>query len=109
LIGIETFGHNPIANLKRKINKIFKKRTGWAESHIFQLRDLEEAKKYFNKIEVHFFHILSFLSFPFLDLPGGKILLKLLEILDKLLLNLPFLRKYSFKVVFILAGPKKEI
>jgi len=109
LIGIETFGHNPIANLKRKINKIFKKRTDWAESHIFQLRDLEEAKKYFNKIEVHFFHILSFLSFPFLDLPGGKILLKLLETLDKLLLNLSFLRKYSFKIVFILTGPKKEI
>lgn len=34
LIGVETFGHNPIANLKRKLNKITGKRTGWAVEHI---------------------------------------------------------------------------
>lgn len=107
LIGIETFGHNPFTNLKRKINKILGKRTGWAESHIFQLKDLEEAKKYFGKIETYFFHIISFLAFPFLNLPGSEVLLKLLEVLDKLLLNLSFSRKYSFKVVFIFSLPKK--
>jgi len=107
LLGIETFGHNPIANLKRKINEILGKRTGWAASHIFQMKDLKEAKKYFGKIETHFFHIISFLALPFLDLPGGKILLKLFEALDKLFLKLPFLRKYSFKVVFIFSQPRK--
>lgn len=99
LIGIETFGHNPLTNLKRKINKKTGKRTEWAVEHIFKEKDLEAAKKYFSEINVYYFHIISWLAFPFLKFPGGKILLKLLEALDYLLM--PFFKKYSFKVVFI--------
>ncbi len=106
-MGIETFGHNPFTNLKRKINKLIGKRTGWAAEHIFQMEDLKKAKNYFNKIEVHYFHLISWLAFPFLNLPGGKLLLKSLEFIGKILLGLPFLRKYAFKVVFIFSEPKK--
>jgi len=106
LIGIETFGHNVIANLKRKINKLTGKRTEWAENHIFQIKDLKEAEKYFNKIETHFFHPISCFVFPLLNLPGGKILLKFLEKVDKFFLYFSFLRKYAFKVVFIFHGKK---
>ena len=77
--------------------------------HIFQTKDLEEAKNYFSKIEVHFFHLISWLSFPFLDSQGGKILLKILEEVDKILLSIPFLKKYSFKVVFIFSSPRKTV
>ncbi len=107
LIGIETFGHNPIANLKRKLNKLLGKRTGWAESHILKTKDLEEAKKYFYEINVYFFHLFSSLIIPFLSLPGAKIILRLLEDIDKILLAFPFLKKYAFKVVFIFKNPKK--
>jgi len=107
LIGIETFGHNPILNLKRQINKITGKRTAWATEHIFQTKDLEEAKKYFNKIEKKFFHLISWISFPLLEFPGGKIFLKTLERIDEFLLKIPFLRKYSFKIVFVFSRPKK--
>lgn len=107
LIGIETFGHNPFTNLKRKINKLTGRRTGWATEHIFKVEDLKKASNYFNKIEVNFFHLISWLAFPFLGLPGGKILLKLLEFADKILLKIPFLRKYAFKVVFMFSQPKK--
>lgn len=106
LLGIETFGHNPFTNLKRKINKILGKRTEWAASHIFQMNDLEAAEKYFNQIETHFFHLVSFFTFPFLNLPGGKILLKFLEKIDKTLLLFPPLRKYAFKIVFIFSSPR---
>jgi ubiquinone/menaquinone biosynthesis C-methylase UbiE len=108
LIGIETFGHNPFTNLKRKINEIFGKRTSWAASHIFKEKDLEEAKNYFNKIEVHFFHLVSWASFPFLKFYFGKSFLKFLEKLDKPLLKITFLRKYAFKVVFIFSQPKNK-
>lgn len=108
LIGIETLGHNPLTNLKRKINKITGKRTEWAAAHIFQTQDLRQAEKYFNRIETHFFHFVSWIVFPFLNLPGGKILLKLLEKIDHFLIFLfPFLKKYSFKIVFILSEPRK--
>jgi len=107
LIGIETFGHNPIANLKRKINKLTGKRTEWAVSHIFQMKDLREAERYFNKIETKYFHLISWFAFSFLNLPGSKMLLKVLEKIDEILFKIPFLKKYAFKVVFIFSEPKK--
>ncbi len=103
LIGIETLGHNPLANFKRKINKILGKRTAWAESHIFKLDDLDVVKRSFDIVELRFYHIISWPVFPFLNWSGGKILLKSLESLDHILLKtFPFLKKYSFKIVFIL-------
>ncbi|MDD5144810.1 MAG: class I SAM-dependent methyltransferase [Candidatus Pacebacteria bacterium] len=101
LIGIETFGHNPIANLKRKLNKVFGKRTGWAEAHILKTKDLKNARKYFSEIQVSFFHFFSYFAIPFLGNPGGGVLLGILEGLDKLFFALPFLRRYGFKAVFV--------
>ena len=107
LLGIETFGHNPFTNLKRKINKVLGKRTGWAAEHILKMKDLEMAEEYFNKIEVYYFHLISWLAFPFLGFAGGKALLKFFEFIDKILLKLRFLRKYAFKVVFIFSEARK--
>jgi len=106
LIGIETFGHNPFTNFKRKINKLLRKRTDWATEHIFKIKDLKEAEKYFNKVEVHCFHLISWLAFPFLNASAGKILLKILEVIERPLLNVFFLKKYSFKIVFIFSEPR---
>jgi len=106
VLGIETFGHNPLANLKRKINKMTGRRTEWAAEHIIREKDLEEAGKYFNKIETRYFHLFSLFIFPFLELPGSMFFLKIFEFLDSLLLTIPFLRKFAFKVVFIFSEPK---
>ncbi len=108
VIGIETFGHNPLTNLKRKINKKTGKRTEWAERHIFQMKDLKRAEDYFGEVESYFFHLISWIIFPFLNLPGAKIFLEIGEIKDRILLKIPFLRKYAFKVVFIFSKPKKN-
>jgi ubiquinone/menaquinone biosynthesis C-methylase UbiE len=107
LIGIETFGHNPLTNLKRKINKLTGKRTGWAEAHIFNNEYLKMADNFFEDIKIYYFHPLSWAAFPFLNMFGGKALLSFLEWVDKILLKFPFLRKYSFKVVFVFSKPKK--
>lgn len=108
LLGIETFGHNPLTNLKRRLNKMTGKRTGWAADHIFNLQDFEKAKDYFVKRETKFFHLASLAVFPFLSLPGAKILLVVFEALDKILLKTPFMGKYAFKSVFILSNPIKK-
>ena len=108
VIGIETLGHNPILNLKRRLNAIMNKRSRWAREHIFRLEDFKKVKRYFNKIEVYFFHLTSWAAFPLLHLPGGRFLLRLLERADTLLINFfPFLKKYSFKIVFVFSEPKK--
>lgn len=109
LFGIETLGHNPFANLKRIINKLTGKRTEWATEHIFKMEDLKKVEKYFNKTETHFFHLVSFIIFPFLNLRGSKFVLRLLEKIDRFLMSVfPFLRKYSFKIVFIFSEPKNK-
>lgn len=107
LTGIETFGHNPFTNLKRKTNKLTGKRTDWAAAHIVKSEDLEMAKNYFGKTEVYFFHLVSWTTFPFLNLFGGSFLLKSLEFADEIFLKLSFLKKYAFKVVFVFSLPKK--
>ncbi|MCD6177873.1 class I SAM-dependent methyltransferase [bacterium] len=108
VIGIETFGHNPLANLKREINKITGKRTAWAVSHIFKEKDIAFARHYFSKINIWYFHLLSWLFFPFLNLSAFKKFFKLVEAIDRKLLKVPFLKKYAFKIVFIFSDPKKE-
>lgn len=108
LIGIETLGHNPIANLKRQFNKKTGRRTGWATEHIFKMKDFKKAENYFEKIDANFFHLVSWAVFPLLRIPGGKALLKLFEGLESVIIFiLPFLKRYSFKTVFKFSNPKK--
>ncbi len=107
LIGIETFGYNPFANFKRQINRIVGRRTGWAASHIFRNDDIKKADAFFEKKQMFYFHLISWVAFLLLKIPGGAYLLKILEVFDRIFLKVPFLRKYSFKVVFIFSKPKK--
>ena len=107
LVGIETFGHNPLTNLKRRVNKKTGKRTEWAADHIFRVEDLDLASNYFKEINVYYFHIISWIAFPLLKFPGGKIVLKILEAVDYLLM--PFFKKYSFKIVFVFKKPYEKI
>ncbi len=109
LIGIETFGHNPFTNLKRQINKIVGRRTGWAASHIFRNDDIKKADTFFGKKQIFYFHLISWAAFPLLKITGGVYLLKILEVFDRILLKISFFKKYSFKVVFIFSDPKKQL
>ena len=108
VVGIETLGHNPVTNLKRKLNKKTGKRTEWATEHIFQMKDLGRAVRYFKEIEANFFHLFSWSLFPFLQMPGGRILLRAAEIVEYPFLSLPFLKTYSFKIVFVFRYPTYE-
>lgn len=103
LIGIETLGHHPLANLKRRLNRKHGVRTNWATAHIMKMKDFKLAKQYFDIKERYFFHFLSLMALPFKNLPGGSILVKITETIDKIVFLLfPFLKRYGFKTVFVL-------
>lgn len=102
LIGIETLGHNPFANVKRWLNKKRGIRTGWAADHIMKMKDYKIADKYFHNQEKYFFHFFSLFAMPFQRFPGGTILVNIFETIDSLLLKIPFLKRYGFKTVFVL-------
>ncbi len=107
LIGVETFGHNPLANANRARNVRLGKRTAWAASHIFNEAGIALAKKYFNKIEIRYFHLFSWMLIPLINRSWGKKLFDFVEIFDRQFLKIPFLKKYAFKVVFEFSKPKK--
>lgn len=103
LVGIETLGHHPLANLKRWLNTRRGVRTAWAAAHIMKMKDLKAAKQYFEPEEVRFFHLLGLLALPFARFPGGMALVAFADALDRVLFAaLPFLKHYGFKVVFAL-------
>ncbi len=101
LIAIETLGHNPLSNLKRKINKLLGRRTSWAVDHILKIDDLKLMKNHFETIETHYFHLLSLFAFPFLRFAWGRMLLKFLERIDVKLLRLKFLKPFAFKIIVV--------
>ena len=102
LTGIETLGHNPILNLNRRLNKKKGSRTSWAESHIFKIKDIKKAEKYFEIKQLRFFHLVSWVVFPFLRFSGARFALRLMEAMERgLVFILPFFKRYSFKIVFV--------
>jgi len=102
LIGIETFGHNPLANLKRWFNKKIGKRTEWAVSHILKTKDLKKAENYFKIKEVRYFHLFSMFIFPFRNLASGKQIFKILDKIDyAIFMKIPLIKKLAFKIVFV--------
>lgn len=102
LVGIETLGHHPLANLKRWLNTKRGTRTAWAATHIMKMQDIKAARRYFKPEEVRFFHFLGLLALPFSRLPGGALLAALADALDRVLFAvIPPLKRYGFKVVFV--------
>lgn len=105
VIGIETFGHNPITNFKRSLKAKTGGRTAWAASHIFTMDDYAKAGRYFAKTEAYFFHLVSWAVFPLLNLPGGRNLLRAVEAVERPFLKAPLFRRWAFKTVFVFSKP----
>jgi len=108
IIGVETFGHNPLANFNRALNVRFGKRTAWAAAHIFNNEGIELARRYFSKVKIKYFHLFSWLLIPLINRPWGKKLFDFVEIFDRQFLKISFLKKYAFKVVFEFSQPKNN-
>lgn len=98
LIGVETFGHNPLANLKRQLNVLIGKRTKWCSEHIFNTAALEKMRAQFSSVHVeyHVFFALLLGVLPF----RNAFLSSVFGRFDDFFLNrLKIGRKYAFKVV----------
>jgi ubiquinone/menaquinone biosynthesis C-methylase UbiE len=108
-LGIDTLGHNPLLNLNRKMKQRRNLRSQWSVDHILRKSDLKMLKRYFGKAEFRFFNLATLAAVPFPRLPGFGLLLGLLKAVDGVLLRLPYLKNWAFKVVFILSQPNKSL
>lgn len=100
----EALGHNVFIRLYRKLTPGL--RTKYEAEHILKKKDIELAKRHFNKVKCHFFHLFTLLSVPFRNLPGFAGLLTLMEYLDSIILKLPILKWQAWQVVLVLSEPR---
>ena len=108
LIGIETFGHNPLMNLKRKLNVLRGVRTSWASRHIMTTKDFDKARRHFRHAEMHHFHLLGAFLLPLVRIPGIRRAIRWIDRIDSALFRISLLRRLAFKVVFVLSHPIRQ-
>ena len=107
MICTEALGHNPLISLYRKRTPHL--RTKWEVKHVLRKELFAEMAKYFDGIEMHFFHLTTLAGVPFRKLPGFELILRALERVDAVLLKLPFFRWQAWQAFFILSKPKKSL
>lgn len=102
---VEALAHNPIFHAYRRWTPHL--RTGYEVAHILRRRDVLAAKRYFNKVEWHFFHLLSVAAVPFRNSRLFRPTLSALERIDSALLRVTPVRWWAWQVAFILSEPKR--
>lgn len=101
----EALGHNVAIHLYRKMTP--RLRTEWEVNHIIKKKDLNVAARYFEHVELHFYHLATLLAVPFRKTRWFEPLLSLLETIDSVLMKIPFVKWQAWQLVFILSGPRK--
>jgi len=105
MIGVEALRHNPIIHWYRKRTPHL--RTEWEANHILRVQDLEVIKKYFEEVEVKYFHLLSLAAVPFRKTKIFHRLRYILDKMDKYLLSSQLIGKYGWIMVIVIKTPKK--
>lgn len=105
LICTEALRHNPLIHMYRKRTPHL--RTKWEVEHILGIPEIQSGKKYFNKIEVRFFHLSALAAVPFRKFFFFNSLLRSLDQIDSFLLRLPVISKMAWVAVIVYSEPIK--
>ena len=102
----EALGHNLLINAYRRLTPHL--RTEWEVEHILRKESFEVARKYFDKVEIHFYYLFTLLAVPFRKLPIFEPVLGIFEKIDNLILKLPLIKWQAWQIVFVLSEPIKS-
>ena len=105
MICIEALKHNPFIHYYRKRTPHL--RTEWEFEHILGVEDLAVGQKYFEEVDVKFFHLAALASVPLRKTALFKPVRNFLDRIDEKLLRNPIIGKYAWIMIFILRNPKK--
>ena len=106
IIAIETLGHNPIFNIKRKINVLSGIRTSWSAKHIMKLSDWAKLKNNFRICKIEFFGVATALIAPLIWCMPQRLqnyLIMCCEKIDNQLLKSDMVKPWAFKTVIQLS------
>jgi len=110
----EALRHNPIIHWYRSKTTPGKKwmgrtvylRTQYEFEHILGVPEIMLGKKYFENVHIRFFHLCALAAVPFRKFPFFSPLLSLLEMIDDLILKIPYLQRMAWVCVIEYKNPK---
>jgi ubiquinone/menaquinone biosynthesis C-methylase UbiE len=102
---IEAIRHNPIIHWYRKRTPHL--RTEWEVDHILGVESFDIMKKYFENVNVKYFHLTSLILVPLRKTFIFPILLPLFNFFDRILLSNKIIGKYGWIMAIELSNPKK--
>lgn len=105
MICVEALRHNPLIHWYRRRTPHL--RTEWEVDHILGVEHLEVLRRYFDRVDVRFFHLAVIAAVPFRRTPLFRPLRIALDALDRILLKSPAIGKYGWIMIVTLARPKK--
>ncbi len=102
---VEAMRHNPLIHWYRQRTPHL--RTEWEVDHILGVESLDIMRKYFNQVDVKFFHLTSLVLVPFRKTFLFRPLLPIFNAIDRVLLSNQFIGKYGWIMAIELSEPKK--
>jgi 2-polyprenyl-3-methyl-5-hydroxy-6-metoxy-1,4-benzoquinol methylase len=101
---VEPLGHNPFINLYRKCTP----RMRTVDEHPLLIGDLARAENFFQKVETHYFQLLTISLAPFRKTRFIKAIAEILDAMDQSLFRaVPYMRRYAWQIVLELSEPRK--
>ncbi|MBI5485920.1 MAG: class I SAM-dependent methyltransferase [Deltaproteobacteria bacterium] len=106
VICTEALVHNPLFQLYRRLTPHL--RTVWETEHILSVDQILGARRYFQDLDMRFFHLATLAAVPFRRLPVFGGILSACEAVDSLLLRIPVVQRQAWMSVFTLGRPLKS-
>ena len=101
---VEALRHNPLIHAYRKRTPHL--RTEWEVEHILGVESLEVMKKYFETVNVRYFHLTALALVPLRKSFLFPFLLPFFNLIDRILLSTKFIGKYGWIMAVELSDPK---
>ena len=100
----EALRHNPLIHNYRKKTPVL--RTKWEVEHILGIPEILLGRKYFRDVKIRFFHLAALVAVPFRKTVLFRPLLFIFELIDSILLRIPYLQRLAWIAVIEYKNPK---
>jgi ubiquinone/menaquinone biosynthesis C-methylase UbiE len=103
LVCTEALRHNPIIHFYR--NRTPHLRTRWEVEHILGFPEIRSGAAYFGGMGIRTFHMAVLAAVPFRKTPVFRPMLAALEVIDDLVLSIPYVRRFAWVAVVVYDRP----
>jgi len=97
LVCTEALRHNPLIHWYRKRTPHL--RTQWEVEHILGIPEIESGREYFGALDLRAFHLAALAAVPLRKVFFFESFLSFLNLVDRVLLTFPFLRRMAWVAV----------